>query len=161
MMESLRPAQIRELLARHGVRCTRQREGIYAMLRSSVSHPTAEELFNEVRKSQPGVSLATIYNTLDAFTRHGLCRRLHSTTSAGSPSRYDADLSDHSHLVTADGQVRDLPADLGREVLQYLPLDLVRRVEQAMNTRVQRLSIDFIAAPGVDDRAGGGERGPR
>jgi Fe2+ or Zn2+ uptake regulation protein len=151
MMAPLQSSEIRELFTRHSIRCTRQREEIYASLRATNSHPTAEELFSSVRQSQPGMSLATIYNTLDIFTRHGLCRRLSAPAGAGGAGgaacRYDADLSDHSHLVTPDGHVRDLPDDLGREILQHIPRDLVRRVEQAMGARIQRLNVDFIAAP--------------
>jgi Fe2+ or Zn2+ uptake regulation protein len=146
-MDFLEPSQIRELFARHGIRCTRQREEIYSSLRAVNTHPTAEELFNGVRRSQPGLSLATIYNTLEVFTRHGLCRRLAAASGAGSPCRYDADISDHSHLVTPEGEVSDIPEDLGREVLQHIPPGLIRRVEQATGRRIQRLNIDFIAAP--------------
>ncbi len=147
MIEPLEPSQIRELFVRHGIRCTKQREEIYASLRAVCTHPTAEELFHDVRKSQPGLSLATIYNTLEVFTRHGLCRRLAAASGAGAPCRYDADLSDHSHLVTPGGQVSDLPEELGREIMQHIPRDLIRRVEQATGARIQRLNIDFIAAP--------------
>jgi Fe2+ or Zn2+ uptake regulation protein len=149
-MRQLDAAEIRYLFSQHSIRCTRQREEIYASLRACHTHPTAEELFGTVKRSQPGMSLATVYNTLDVFTRHGLCRRLAAPSGAGSPCRYDADLSDHSHLVTPEGHVRDLPEDLGREILQHIPRDLVRRVEQAMGTRIQRLNVDFIAAPGPE-----------
>ena len=105
------------------------------------------------------MSLATVYNTLDIFTRQGLCRRLSTPAGAGgsgTASRYDADLSDHLHLVTPDGRVHDLPEDLGQEVLRHIPQDLVRRVEEAMGARVQRLNVDFIAAPAESDLAGAG-----
>lgn len=150
MMEPLESSEIREIFARYAIRCTRQREEIYASLRATDSHPTAEELFSHVRKSQPGMSLATIYNTLDIFSRHGLCRRLAAPSGAGAPCRYDADLSDHSHLVTPDGHVSDLPRELGREILQHLPRDLVRRVEEATGARIQRLNVDFIVAASPD-----------
>lgn len=154
MLEPLEPTQIRELFAAHGIRCTRQREEIYTSLRAVQTHPTAEELFHDVRKSQPGLSLATIYNTLEVFTRHGLCRRLAAASGAGAPCRYDADLSDHSHLVMPEGQVMDLPQELGREIMDHLPHDLIRRVEQATGSRIQRLNIDFIASPAPEPAMG-------
>jgi Fur family peroxide stress response transcriptional regulator len=168
MMEPLELSETREIFSRHSIRCTRQREEIYGALRATNAHPTAEELFQRVRREQPGMSLATVYNTLHVFTRHGHCRRLSAPAGAGgggAACRYDADLSDHLHLVTPDGRVRDLPADLGREVLRHIPRDLVRRVEEAMGTRVQRLNVDFIAAPpgegsdGGDDGRAGDEAG--
>lgn len=139
-------ARYRATLARHGIRATRQREEIYAALAATHAHPTAEELLRSVRQSQPGISLATVYNTLETFTRAGLCRKL-STAAAGGPCRYDADLSDHLHVVTADGQVRDIPEDLGEAVLRHIPGTLVRQIEERMGVRVERMTVDFLIAP--------------
>ena len=60
---------LRDLLAQHDIRLTRQREEIYAALAATKAHPTAEELLRAVRSSHPGISLATVYNTLETFTR--------------------------------------------------------------------------------------------
>lgn len=150
--QARRCQQLRDLLARHDIRLTRQREEIYWALAASKAHPTAEELLRAVRASQPGISLATVYNTLETFTRAGLCRKV--SPSGGGSCRYDADLSDHLHLITADGRVVDVPEDLGREVLAHLPHGLVRRIEQRMGTRIGRVSIGFLA-----EGAGGGADG--
>ncbi len=154
---------IRELFSRRGIRCTKQREEIYSALAASKSHPTAEELYGTVRQSQPGLSLATIYNTLEVFTRRGLCRRLPGNPAGpGGPCRFDADLSDHLHVVTSDGKVCDVPTDLGDEVLAHLPRDLMTKIERRMGVTLDRVSIEFIAAepgggrglwPGPDDMA--------
>ena len=74
---------LRELFRAHGLRCTRQRERIYEALASSTSHPTAEELHLAVRDADGGLSLATVYNTLEAFTERGLCRRVPSASTSG------------------------------------------------------------------------------
>ncbi|MEC9373006.1 MAG: transcriptional repressor, partial [Planctomycetota bacterium] len=66
----------RTLFARHGLRCTRQRLDVYTALAAAKDHPTAEDLYFRVRAEQPGLSLSTVYNTLETFCRHGLCRRL-------------------------------------------------------------------------------------
>jgi Fe2+ or Zn2+ uptake regulation protein len=139
-------ALLRATLARHGIRATRQREEIYAALAATHAHPTAEELHRSVRGSQPGISLATVYNTLETFTRAGMCRKL-STAAAGGPCRYDADLSDHLHVITTDGQVRDIPEDLGEAVLRHIPDELVRAIEERMGVRVERMTVDFLIAP--------------
>lgn len=141
--QARRCEKLRELLARHDIRLTRQREEIYWALAASKAHPTAEELLRAVRTSQPGISLATVYNTLETFTRAGLCRKV--SPSGGGSCRYDADLSDHLHLITADGRVMDVPEDLGSEVLSHLPDGLVRRIEERMGTRIRRVSIGFLA----------------
>jgi Fur family ferric uptake transcriptional regulator len=144
-MDEPSPQSIRDLFARHQLRCTRQREDIYAALAASKSHPTAEELYSDVRRTQADLSLATVYNTLEAFTRSGLCRRM--AASGAGASRYDGDLSAHLHLVTADGRVLDIPEELGQEVLSRLPEELLARVSTAMGMQIDRSSISFLAAP--------------
>jgi Fe2+ or Zn2+ uptake regulation protein len=139
---------IRDRFSQHGIRCTKQREDIYSVLHSSEEHPTAEELYRDVRVNQPGLSLATVYNTLEIFTKRGLCRRLGNGTpgtGAGSACRYDADLHEHTHLLTSDGHIRDVPEHLTRLVLDHIPPDVVKRIEAEMGVVVERLSIDFIA----------------
>ena len=137
-------ARVRELFERHGLRCTRQREQIYDVLASTTSHPTAEELFNAVRAAEPGLSLATIYNTLDAFTACGLVRRLACPSGTG-PCRYDADVSEHVHLAMGDGQLLDLPEDLSSGFLQSIPDSLVNELEQRLGVRVGGVSIQVVA----------------
>jgi len=147
-MSMLDPDIIRERFSQHGIRCTKQREDIYAVLLASREHPTADELCREVRVSQPGLSLATVYNTLEIFTKRGLCRRLGNAIpagGAGSACRYDADLHEHAHLLTSDGRVHDVPEHLTRLVLDHIPRDVVNRIETEMGVKVERLSIDFIA----------------
>lgn len=146
---------VRDVFVRRGLRCTRQRGEIYSALVACGSHPTAEELYQDVRRSSAGLSLATVYNTLEALSRSGLCRRL---AAAGSgAARYDGDLSHHLHVVTADGRVLDIPDELGDEVLSHLPEELIGRISTAMGVPVERASISFIAAgPGVSPCAGCG-----
>jgi Fe2+ or Zn2+ uptake regulation protein len=138
---------LRELFARHALRCTRQREAIYHALASTDSHPTAEELFVLVRRADPSVSLATVYNTLEVFVRRGLARRLTGVpgerAGAAAPARYDADTRDHIHFVAADGRVRDVPPDLSHRLAESLPPDLIDELERRMGVRVDRVRIEL------------------
>src|SRR5688572_33199603 len=87
---------VREVFARRGLRCTRQREILYEVLAECRSHPTAEDLFRlaAVRAGTPGccdgglepMSLATVYNALDAFVAAGLARRI---ACPCGPARFD------------------------------------------------------------------------
>lgn len=146
---------IRGLFTQHDIRCTKQREDIYSILWATRSHPTAEELFREARRIQPGLSLATVYNTLEVFTERGLCRRIgHAISSAGASGacRYDADLSHHAHLVTPDGRVVDIPERLAKDALAHISDATVRRIESEMGVEIERISIDFIARPAACTR---------
>ncbi len=137
---------LRTLFAERGIRCTRQRAEVYDALRATDAHPTAEELFLSVRRSHPGISLATVYNTLEVLTRAGLCRRLSNPhEGAGAPCRFDADTREHVHLIHSDGSVKDLPDDLGRRLLESLPPEALAEVEERLGVSIDRLAINLIA----------------
>ncbi|MBL8763558.1 MAG: transcriptional repressor [Phycisphaerae bacterium] len=143
--EELTPEQIREVFCSHGLRLTHQREAVYRALAASSSHPTAEELHLLARREDAGISLATVYNTLDVLLDAGLARRLMvprgSTTTA---TRYDADMDIHVHFVTRDGHVRDVPNRLGDELLRKLPADVIVRIEREMGISVDRVAVKLL-----------------
>lgn len=130
------------------MRLTRQREVIFGALCGTDTHPTAEELLEAVRASEPGLSLATVYNTLDALVDGGLCRRL--ATPAGT-CRYDADTRDHAHAVLDDGRVLDLPPELSRRLI--VGSGWVEGVERALGVRVKSLNVQVMVEPREGPRA--------
>lgn len=142
------PASLRETFASRGLRCTIQRERLYAALMESEVHPTADELYRTVLTTCPGISLATVYNTLEAFTRAGLARRIApSALDHNGAYRYDADTAHHAHVVTADGQIRDLPDDMSNAVLAAIPREVLERIEREMGVKVGRISVEFVEDP--------------
>ncbi|HOQ89470.1 MAG TPA: transcriptional repressor [Candidatus Hydrogenedentes bacterium] len=76
-------------------RMTRQRRIILEELRMLRTHPTAEELFQIVRKRMPRISLGTVYRNLDVLCQSGLVLKLES---AGQQAHYDGDVSQHYHI---------------------------------------------------------------
>ena len=60
---------------------------MYRFLSGVTSHPNADEVFQEVRSQVPGISLATVYKSLETLVNCGLAAKL--TYSDGS-ARYDA-----------------------------------------------------------------------
>jgi Fur family peroxide stress response transcriptional regulator len=120
----------RETFAARGIRWSRQREAVFAALASSASHPSAEELCTMVGSHTPALgaaagdepmSLATVYNALEAFVDAGLARRLSGL--AGGPARYDADTSNHVHATLPDGRLVDVPKDLSAALVHSLGRD--------------------------------------
>jgi Fe2+ or Zn2+ uptake regulation protein len=126
------------------LRHTRQRGAVYAALRATTSHPTAEELHELVRHETPGLSLATVYNTLEALCASGLCRRL---PNAAGVCRFDGDVSDHVHVVLPDGRVLDVPPEVGRRLLECVPAELVRELESRVGARLGGLGVQLVAFP--------------
>ena len=96
------------LLQRAGLRPTRQRLALALGLFGSGEgrHVTAEDLHAEARAAGYGVSLATIYNTLNSFARAGLVREI----AIGGAKRYfDTNTSNHNHFhIVRDGMLVDI-----------------------------------------------------
>ncbi|MDY0342611.1 MAG: Fur family transcriptional regulator [Lentimicrobium sp.] len=81
-----------------GLKITPQRMAVLQTLAKLKIHPTADELYNEVVKTIPGLSATTIYNTLETFVSKGLIKRV--KTDAGR-MRYDHIMDQHHHLYSA------------------------------------------------------------
>lgn len=97
---------------------TKQRELILEAIRASDAHPTADELFQTVRRQLPMISLATIYRNLNYMAEEGVIRRL---TVPGKPDRFDRCLEPHDHMICdCCGGVFDfrLGFDLGAAIEQ-------------------------------------------
>lgn len=89
-----------------GLKLTPQRLAIVRELVGDPTHPTAQELFEKLRPVLPGMSFATVYNTLDTLAEKGLCCAL---ALAPGPTRFDANMSPHDHLVCDRcGLIRDV-----------------------------------------------------
>jgi Fur family peroxide stress response transcriptional regulator len=82
-------------LATSGLRPTPQREHVYSVLLQRRDHPTAEEVFIRVKRAMPEISMATVYNCLDALVQCGLVRQV--TLDRGA-TRFCPNMSEHCHF---------------------------------------------------------------
>ena len=103
-------AQVGDLLRQAGLRPTRQRLALGALLFAGEDrHVTAEQLHGEVVAQGEHVSLATVYNTLHQFKRAGFLREL---AIDGSKAYFDTNTSNHNHfLIESDERLTDIPGD--------------------------------------------------
>jgi len=113
-----RQDRIAKKLRRAGLRPTRQRIALATMLfGGSHRHVTAEELHREAARQDLSISLATIYNTLNQFTRAGLLREV---IADGAKAFYDTNTSEHYHFYSpARDQLIDIPGD--QLTISHLP----------------------------------------
>ncbi|MEJ2539629.1 MAG: transcriptional repressor [Gemmatimonadota bacterium] len=96
-----------EALEASGQRYTEQRAAVFRYLRGTDVHPTADEVFLHVREAVPGISLATVYKSLETLVGCGLASKL---TYGDGSARYDGRTDEHHHLRCVDcGRVSDLP----------------------------------------------------
>jgi len=98
------------LLRRAGLRPTRQRLALGALLFGGPDrHVSAEILHEEAVAAGERVSLATIYNTLHQFKRAGLLREL---AIDGTRAYFDTNTSNHNHFfIEKEGRLLDIPGD--------------------------------------------------
>lgn len=111
-------ARLRGALEATGHRFTVQRAAVYRFLSDTTSHPNADEVFQEVRRQIPGISLATVYKGLETLVNCGLATKL--TYSDGS-ARYDARMDPHHHArCISCGRVMDVVGHRLEEELEGL-----------------------------------------
>jgi Fur family peroxide stress response transcriptional regulator len=87
--------RLSDRLASGGFRFTPQREHVYAVLLDKRDHPTAEEVFIRAKRAMPDISMATVYNCLDALVKSGLARQV--TLERGA-ARFCPNMREHCHF---------------------------------------------------------------
>ena len=98
--------QIKEALVKCGISPSRPRTAILGYLRNHYTHPTADEIFRDLRESVPTLSLTTVYNTLKLFSEKGLCLSL---TINEKQVCYDGHTYPHGHLLCSRcGKIHDI-----------------------------------------------------
>jgi Fur family transcriptional regulator, peroxide stress response regulator len=88
-------AGFNERLATSGFRFTPQRQHVYNVLLQKRDHPTVEEVFLRAKDDMPDISMATVYNCLDALVKCGLIRHVNLERSA---TRYCPNMKEHCHF---------------------------------------------------------------
>src|SRR5512142_2997014 len=100
-------SRLSERLATSGFRFTPQREHVYAVLLKKRDHPTAEEVFIRAKRQMPEISMATVYNCLDALVSCGLVRQLSLEPGA---ARFCPNMQEHGHFYCdICGGIIDVP----------------------------------------------------
>jgi Fur family transcriptional regulator, peroxide stress response regulator len=119
------PAPLPDVLSRRladcGLRPTPQREVVLQVLLDKRDHPTADEVFARVKHEMPSISLATVYNCLEAMVQ---CSLVRAVNFERGPTRYCPNLRPHAHFHDdASGQTHDidLPANLLEQLRSLLP----------------------------------------
>ncbi len=95
-MEGTQEKDFIATLRNHGLQVTYQRLAIYQALYHNKMHPSAEEIYQLVRKRFPMISLGTVYKTLERFFEVGLIQKVSPVTEV---ARYDAMTDMHHHMI--------------------------------------------------------------
>jgi Fur family transcriptional regulator, iron response regulator len=95
-------------LEKNGIRATKQRRILAKLIfDKGKRHISAENLFDEVKKEERKISMATVYNTLKQFTSLGLIKEI---VVDQNKSLYCNNNQSHYHLYIEDeGKIIDIP----------------------------------------------------
>ena len=116
-----RRTRVVEKLRTSGHRLTPQRMAVIDVLLRTKKHPTAEQIYEQVRADFPMTSLATIYKTVTVLKEMGEVLELGS--SDGS-NHYDGTPHPHPHLICV--QCRSI-VDVQGDLLEDLPQEVAQR----------------------------------
>lgn len=111
-------SEIISLLKMNGLKVTPQRLAICKLVLSSKEHPTAEMIFNEVKKDYPSIGHATVYKTISLLKKLGLIVEL---SFHNSHSRFDSNVSLHVNIICPNcGKIIDYKSKIVDEFYKKL-----------------------------------------
>ncbi|MGB5685342.1 MAG: transcriptional repressor [Candidatus Electrothrix sp.] len=94
------------------LRMTHQRELILEELGNCHNHPTADALYERIKKKLPRISLATVYRNLEILSEAGMIRKLEIS---GRQKRFDKEIEQHDHVFCVQcRRVDDIKFDQSR-----------------------------------------------
>ena len=97
---------------------TIQRQVILEELQETDSHPTADEIYEKVRRRMPRISKGTVYRNLDRLAACGLIQKV----DPGRPQmRFDGNTKEHYHLTCMQcGTIKDISMEISNDSLENL-----------------------------------------
>lgn len=98
------------------MRLTTQRQIILEELGKVTSHPTANEVYDMVRKRLPRIGLGTVYRNLELMADSGVILKLEV---GGTQKRFDATVTPHYHIrCSSCGRVDDVHIEVQHHINQ-------------------------------------------
>ena len=89
---------------------SKQREMILDAVKNNPIHPTADDVFAILRKTQPNISLGTVYRNLNLLSEVGYIRKIPVPNAS---DRFDGTIEQHHHMLCIHcGRAFDLQHDL-------------------------------------------------
>ena len=142
----LRFQQMIESLKSHGFRLTPQRLALVALLADTTTHPTANQLYEQLRTRFPTMSRATVYKTLSTLKELGEIQEL---STGDGEARYDGYQAEpHPHLMCVQcKRIIDYP-------MEEWPAALIAEIETASGFQILGYEMVFYGVCPVCRAAG-------
>ena len=117
------------------MRKTKQREVILRVLGEHIDHPSADTIYEEVRKFLPRISLGTVYRNLEIMSESGTIMKLET---GGSIKRFDPFTGPHPHFRCVKcGAIEDLPFEIDDSIFTG------KMDNWAHGRKIQNLNIEY------------------
>jgi Fe2+ or Zn2+ uptake regulation protein len=91
--------QFRNFMEDKGLRLTRQRLSVAGLLFERAGHPTAVDLYEDLREIDPGIALATVYRTVKLLKDAGLANQIQVDDGAARFEAVNPYMVAHDHLI--------------------------------------------------------------
>lgn len=112
---------------------SRQREIILETLKENVVHPTAEYLYEKVRKKDENISLATLYRNLNKLATEGIIKKIDGLETS---SHFDHNTYSHYHFICDKcGKIFDVDCNIAP--------DLILKTEKETGYKIKGHDIIF------------------
>ncbi len=99
-------------------RKSKQKETIFKVLQETSCHPTAEWVYEQVKREIPNISLGTVYRNLKIMKQEGAVSKL---DLIGTLSRYDGNTQNHYHFRCEQcGYISDVDEPVDKEINERL-----------------------------------------
>jgi len=120
----------------HHLRVTPQRLAIYVLLSESKEHPSADGVFQSIKREFPSISYDTVNRTLLTFSKIGV---VGIVEGRGEPRRFDPNMSSHHHFhCRRCGTITDFFSD------DYDNLEIPRDLEEKFTVLNKRVVLEGI-----------------
>jgi Fur family peroxide stress response transcriptional regulator len=97
--------EISDKLKNKGLKVTPQRIAILEAIYKLEGHPTADNIIEYIRKTNPSIATGTVYKVLDVLVEHGLIAKVKTDKDI---MRYDGFTGKHHHLYcSASDRIED------------------------------------------------------
>ncbi|MCA6078011.1 Fur family transcriptional regulator [Fulvivirga sedimenti] len=129
---------VRQKIMNAGLRVTPQRMVILDAIQGMNNHPTADDIYLAIHPANPGISMATVYKTLETYVDSGLLQKVY--TREGQ-MRYDPRIDNHGHIYcTNTGEIIDFYDDeLNKIITAFF------RKKKVSNIRISNISLQINA----------------
>ena len=115
------------------MRLTTQRQVILEELGKVKTHPTANEVYDMVRRRLPRIGLGTVYRNLELMADNGIILKVEV---GGTQKRFDATVTPHYHIrCSSCGKVNDIDIAIQEQINEA--------AENASNYKILGHHIEF------------------